>query len=89
MDDLCDFNDAYVGVTCKVNATNSNLPARGVNNIPTDVVNPKKPALKNSASFFNCSLKISNQLIKDAQDLDIVVPMYNLLKYSKKFRKTT
>ena len=38
--------------------------------------------------FFNCALKINSQLTEDAQDLDIVIPMYNLL-YSKNFRKTT
>ena len=50
----------------------------------------KKVALKNTpAPFFNYILKVNNQLIKDAQDLDIVMPMYNLLFCSKSFRKTT
>ena len=49
----------------------------------------RKISLKNSAAFFNCILKINNQLIEDAQDLDIVMPMYNLLYSSKNFRKTT
>ena len=40
-------------------------------------------ALKNSSPFFNCIL------IEDAQDLDVVMPMYNLLYYSKNFRKAT
>ena len=31
----------------------------------------------------------NSQLIEDAQDLNIVIPMYNLLYYSKNFRKTT
>ena len=44
---------------------------------------------KCSAPFLNCTLKINSQLIEDAQDLDIVIPMYNLLYYSKNFRKTT
>ena len=46
-------------------------------------------ALKNSAPFFNCILKINNQLIEDAQDLGVVMPMYHLLYYSKNVRKTT
>ena len=49
----------------------------------------KKLALKNGVPFFNCILKINIQLIEDAQDLDSVMPMYNLLYYSKNFRKTT
>ena len=78
--DLCDFNEAYIVVTGKITATNP-----GNNN---DVYN-RKVSLKNSAPFFNCILKINNQLIEDAQDLDILMLMYNLLYYSKNFRKTT
>ena len=80
--DLCDFNDAYIVVTGKATATD---PDPNDDNINYD----KTIALKNSAPFFNCVLKINNQLIEDAQDLDIVMPMYNLLYYSKNFRKTT
>ena len=88
-DDLCDFNDAYIVVTGRINLENSNLPAgANYNDIPDGVVNPKKVALKNSVPFFNCTLKINNQLIEDAQDFDTVRPMYNLLYYSKNFRKT-
>ena len=78
--DLCNFNDAYIVVTGKITATN---PGNNTNDYN------KKVALKNSALFFDCTLKINNQLIEDAQDLDIVMPMYNLLYYSKNFRKTT
>ena len=78
--DLCDFNDAYIVVTGKIIATN------GGND---DNVYNRKVSLKNSAPFFNCTLKTNSQLIEDAQDLDIVIPMYNLLYYSKNFRKTT
>ena len=74
---MCDFNEAYIGVTGTVNAINSNLLNLG--DIPANVNYTKKVALKNSAPFFNCILKINNQLIEDAQDLDIVNPMYNLL----------
>ena len=64
-DDLCDFNDAYIVVTGKINGINTNIPNNGYT---------KKVSLKNSAPFFNCILKINNQLIEDAQDLDIVNP---------------
>ena len=84
---MCDFTDAYIVVTGKVNTMNTALP----NNIasPNNIVYSRRVALQNSAPFFNCILKINNQLIEDAQDLDIVNPMYNLLNYSKNFRKTT
>ena len=76
--DLCDFNDAYSVVTGKISATNSNNAVYG-----------RKLAFKNNASFFNSILKINSQLTEDAQDLGIVIPMYNLLYYSKNYRKTT
>ena len=85
--DLCDFNDAYIVVTGKITATNAEL----LNNIapPQDIFYSRKVSFKNSAPFFNCTLKINCQLIEDAQGLDIVMPMYNLLYYSKNFRETT
>ena len=66
--DLCDFNDAYIVVTGKITATD---PDPDDDNINYD----RTIALKNSAPFFNCVLKINNQLIEDARDLDIVMPM--------------
>ena len=74
--DLCDFNDVYIVVTGKITATN---PGND------DNVYNRKVSLKNSAPFFNCTLRINSQLIEDAQDLDIVISMYNLLYYSKIF----
>ena len=70
-DDLCDFNDAYIVVTSKVNATNANIPPA--------VNYSRKVSSKHSSSFFNCTLKINNQLIEDAQNLDIVNPMYLII----------
>ena len=43
---------------------------------------------KNNAPFVLCITTIDNELIEDADDLDIVMPMYNLLEYSKNYRKT-
>ena len=48
----------------------------------------KELTLKNNAPFVSCISKI-NTLIDNAEDLDIVMPMYNLLEYSKNYRKTT
>ena len=77
-DDLCEFNDTYNVVTDKITVTHP-----GNDNYEYN----RKVSLKNSAPFFNCILKINNQLIKDAQDLDIVMPMFNLLYCFKIFRK--
>ena len=43
---------------------------------------------KNNAIFISCITKINNELIEDVDDLDIVIPMYNLLEYSKNYKKT-
>ena len=80
--DLCDFNDAYIVATVKITAIDPDPH--------DDIINYDRTiALKSSAPFFNCVLKIKNQSIEDEQDLDIAMPIYNLLYYSKNFRKTT
>ena len=48
----------------------------------------KELILKSNAQFVSCISKINNTLIDDAEDLDVVIPMYNLLEYSKNYRKT-
>ena len=50
----------------------------------------KRPlAFKNNAPFISCVSKINNTLIDNAEDLNVVVPMSNLLEYSKNYSKTT
>ena len=44
--------------------------------------------LKNNSPFVSCITRINRELIEDADDLDIVMPMYKLLEYSKNYRKT-
>ena len=44
--------------------------------------------LKNNAPFVSRIKRINGELIEDADDLDIVMPMYNLLECSKNYRKT-
>ena len=39
----------------------------------------KKLVFKNNAPFINCISKISGKQIDNAEDLDVVMPMYNLL----------
>ena len=75
--DLCDFSDAYIVVKGKITVTNPNNDAYD-----------KKLALKNSAPFTSCILKIYNTLIDNEEDLDTVMPMYNLIEYCKNYRKT-
>ena len=44
---------------------------------------------KNNAPFISCVSKINNELVENAEDLDIVMPMFNLLEYSKNYEKTS
>ena len=44
---------------------------------------------KNNAPFINCISKINSVKIDNAEDLGVVMPTYNLLEYSKNYRKTT
>ena len=78
--DLCDYNDAYIVVKgiFTVSAEKRNR----------DEMN-RQVILKNNAPFISCISKINGVLIENAEDLDIVIPMYNLLEYSKNYSKTS
>ena len=80
--DLCDYAHAYI----LVNGTITVTANAGANNI-TDKKN-RSLILKNNPPFVSCITRINNELIEDADYLDIVMPMYNLLEYSKNYRKT-
>ena len=56
---------------------------------PNNTKRNKSVAFKNNAPFINCISKINGVQIDNAEDLDVVMPMYNLLEYSKNYRKTT
>ena len=68
--DLCDYSDAYIVVKGTI---------EGGNDVKT---RNKKIIFKNNAPFRCCISKINNAFIDSAEDLDIVMPMYHLLKYS-------
>ena len=76
--DLCDFSDAYIVVKGTITVTN-----------PDNAKRNKSVAFQNNAPFLNCISKINGIKIDNAEDLDVVMPMYNLLEYSKNYRKTT
>ena len=57
---------------------------------PNDNANfNEKLTLKNNAPFILCISKINGELAENAEDLDIIMPMYNLLEYSKNYKKTS
>ena len=56
---------------------------------PNGAKRNKSVAFKNNALFIDCISKFNGVQIDNAEDLDVVLPMYNLLEYSKNYRKTT
>ena len=56
---------------------------------PNNAKGNKSIAFKNNAPFINCISKINGVQIDNAEDSYVVMPMYNLLEYSKNYRKTT
>ena len=81
---LCDYSDAYILVKGTITVT-----APGVNNNADNIRDKRNRPLilKNNARFVSCITRINGKLIEDADDLDIVMSMYNLLEYSKNYRK--
>ena len=82
---LCDYSDGYILVKGTITVT-----APGVNNGANNIRDKRNRPLilKNNAPFVSCITRINGELIEDADDLDIVIPKYNLLEYSKNYRKT-
>ena len=85
MSNLCDYSDAYILFKGKITVTAPGAN-NGVNNIRDKRNRPV--ILKNNAPFVSCITRINGELIEDADDLDIVMPMYDLSEYSKNYRKT-
>ena len=77
--DLCDYSDAYVWVRGTITIVDAN------NNVNFN----RQLTLKNNAPFISCISKINGELVENAEDLDVVMPMYNLLEYSGNYQKTS
>ena len=76
--DLCDYSDAYIVVKGTIFVTD-----------PINAKRNKAVVLKNNAPFINCISKVNGVKTDNAEDLNVVMLMYNLLEYSKNHRKTT
>ena len=75
---LCDYSDAYILVNGTITVAGNNLRDR----------RNRLLIFKNNAPFVSCITRINGELIEDADDLDTVMSMYNLLEYRKNYRKT-
>ena len=72
----CDYSDASIHVKLTVIVSNAAPAAATVDNTNKIVI------FKNCASFTNCIGEINNKQVDDAQGIDIVMSMYNLIEYS-------
>ena len=77
--DLCDYSDAYIVVKRDITLEGDNNANKRNKNLE----------FKNNAPFINCISKINGIKIDNVEDLDFVMPMYNLHEYSKNYKKTT
>ena len=72
---LCDYAEAYILVDGTIRATNA--------------VNATRLALKNCAPFIKCNLEINDEHVDTAENLDIVMPMYNLIEYLDNYQESS
>ena len=80
---LCDYSDAYILVKETITVNNTAAAGAAANNTNRKVI------FKNCAPFTNCINEINNTQIDNAKDIDIVMPMYNLIEYIDNYAKTT
>ena len=74
--DLCGFSDTLIVVKVTITVAN-----------PDGAKRNKEVTFKNNVPFISCISKINGVKIDNAEDLDVVMPMYNLLEYSKNYKK--
>ena len=72
---MCDYTEVYVLVDGTIRAANA--------------VNATRLALKNCAPFTKCNLEINDEHVDTAENLDIVMPMYNLIEYSDNYQDSS
>ena len=82
---LCDYNDVYILIKGKITITGAgdNAAARQADE------RDKGVAFKNCAPFTNCISEINNTQIDHVKDIDIVMPMYDLIEYSDNYAKAS
>ena len=51
--------------------------------------NNKKAISKNCAPFTDCLIEINDTKVDNAEDLEVVMHMYNVIEYSDNYQKTS
>ena len=82
---LCDYADAYILVNgmIAISGAGNDGTARRADERDQAVT------FKHCAPFTKCISRINNTDIDTAQDIDIVIPMYNLIEYNGNYSKTS
>ena len=80
---LSDYSNAYIFVKGTITVNNTAAAPADAND------NIKKVIFKNCAPFTICISKINHKQVDNAKDVDIVMPMYNLIEYSNNYSKTS
>ena len=76
---LFDYRDAYKLVKGNMSFNNTGSGDADANNTKKQVI------LKNCAPFTDCISKINITEVDNAKDIDIVMPMHNIIEYSDKY----
>ena len=79
---LCDYSDAYILVKGNISVVNNAGAGAAANNTN------KKVIFKDCAPFTNCISNINNTQFSNAEYIDIVMSMYNVVEYSDNYSKT-
>ena len=80
---LCDYSDVYIHVSGTITVNNTAAKGAAANN------NNKKVIFKNCAPFTKCISEVNNTNVDDAKDIDIILPIYNLIEYNDNYSKTS
>ena len=80
---LCNYNDAYILVKGITTVADTSAEAEATQNANKRVI------FKNCVPFTDCISKIKNTQIDNAKDIDVVMPMFNLIEYSDNYSKTS
>ena len=78
---LYDYSDVIL-VSATVTIPNTAAQGAAANN-------RKNIIIRNCAPFTKCISQINNTQIDNAKDIDIVIPIYNLIEYSDNYFKTS
>ena len=82
---LCDYSDAYFLVKGTITITGAGDDAAARQADERD----KGEVFKNCSPFTNCISEINNTQVDNAKDINVVMPMYNLIEYSDNYAKTS